>query len=578
MTPDTVQSNSPARSEAGGSRLYEWLAEPSDGLALDDADRDLYQLSNWAMLLGMTSHAMFMGVFAVLDIPVLVASNIVSVMWWGAALWLSKRGMLIIAMYVATLEVVVNAVLVTAMLGIGVGFHYYILLAIVFLAQFSIEPMRRRAIGSTSLGFGYVLLIGWASQNAMVLVVDDAVVASFGVFNALGFIGLLVGLCLWYTYRVQQDRQGRLDAERRLRRAHRHNSATLNYMADGLFTVDAQGLVASMNQSMSFMLSSRPSAAGDRSRIPQGLIDLGHTAMWEGKVKRLELALTDNRTAAAVASPLLAEDGGMAEGAVVLVRDITIDKEVDRMKTEFTSMVSHELRTPMTSVIGFAKIVKNKLEKQVFPVVTTDDAKVLKSIGQVRQNLDIVVDEAQRLTNLINDVLDIAKMEAAQVSFASKPVQADELVKRAHDACAALFERGEVTLKTEVEQGLPAVLGDRDRLQQVLVNLVSNASKFTTEGSVTIEAARLANAVVFRVRDTGPGIHIDDLVRVFDRFRQLEGGDTDKPKGTGLGLAICKQIIEGHKGKIRAESTLGVGSTFLFELPVAESVNHADLQ
>lgn len=568
MNPDTVQDDAPPLDEGGGSRLYLWLAEPAAGTVLGEDARNIYHLSNWAMLLGMTSHAMFTGLFIVLDVPLLAVSNTVSVAWWAVALWISKKGHLVTAMHVGTVEVIANAALATWYLGAGVGFHYYILLAVVFQAQFSVASRTTRVVAPIGVGAIYVALIAWSSGQVATLSLDPIVENTLGIFNALGFVGLLVGLCVWYTFRVQLDQVARFDAERRLRRAHRHNTATLNYMADGLFTVNAKGDVASMNQSMSFMLSSRPSAAGDRSRIPQDLIELAHRAMWEGKVKRVELPMSDRRIAAAVASPLRDEQGGVAEGAVVLVRDITIDKEVDRMKTEFTSMVSHELRTPMTSVIGFTKIVQNRLEKRIFPAMEPGDAKVDRAVAQVRQNLGIVIDEAERLTALINDVLDIAKMEAAQIHFASDPVSPLELVTRAHSACLGLFAESSVALCTDVEEGLPKVLGDRDRLQQVLVNLVSNASKFTTEGSVTIEAAREGENIVFRVRDTGPGIRFDDLVRVFDRFRQLEGGDTDKPTGTGLGLAICKQIVEAHNGAIRAESKVGVGSTFLFELPI----------
>lgn len=149
------------------------------------------------------------------------------------------------------------------------------------------------------------------------------------------------------------------------------------------------------------------------------------------------------------------------------------------MKTDFISTVSHELRTPLTSVLGFAKIIKKKLDETIFPLLSTDDKKVQRNIKQVGDNIDIIVSEGIRLTDLINDVLDIAKMEAGKIEWRMEPLQITEVVERAIAATSALFQHKDLELIHQIEAGLPEVLGDRDRLIQVVINLISNAVKFT---------------------------------------------------------------------------------------------------
>jgi signal transduction histidine kinase/ligand-binding sensor domain-containing protein len=238
-------------------------------------------------------------------------------------------------------------------------------------------------------------------------------------------------------------------------------------------------------------------------------------------------------------------------------------------KSIFLSNVSHELRTPLTSVLGFAKIIKKRLEERVFPLVPTNDGKAQHAITQVSENLDVVMIEAERLTALINNVLDLAKIEAGKVEWNMTTVAVPEIIGRASAATASLFEPNGLHFTKQITPDLPQIIGDQDKLIQVVINLISNAVKFTEKGSVTCRAERKNSEIVISVSDTGIGISAEDQPKVFEKFTQVGDTLTDKPKGTGLGLTICKEIVEHHGGRIWVESELGKGSTFSFALPVA---------
>jgi signal transduction histidine kinase/DNA-binding response OmpR family regulator len=243
-------------------------------------------------------------------------------------------------------------------------------------------------------------------------------------------------------------------------------------------------------------------------------------------------------------------------------------EEADAAKSAFLSTVSHELRTPLTSVLGFAKIIKKRLEDRIFPLVPRDDRKIVQTIQQVDDNLRVVVSEGERLTKLIDDVLDLAKIEAGKLEWHMGDVAIGDVIDHATAATASLFDQKGLRLVKDVATDLPLVTGDRDRLIQVVINLISNAVKFTDEGTVTCRAVRDGGALVVSVIDTGVGITSSDQPKVFERFKQVGDTLTDKPKGTGLGLPICKEIVEHHGGRIWVESAIGAGSTFAFSVPV----------
>lgn len=249
-----------------------------------------------------------------------------------------------------------------------------------------------------------------------------------------------------------------------------------------------------------------------------------------------------------------------------------IAEEANEAKSNFLSTVSHELRTPLTSILGFAKIIRKKLEERIFSLISEEDAKATKSSNQVRESLDVILSEGQRLTGLINDLLDLAKIEAGHVDWKMEFCQIEDVIRRAALATHSLFEHKALEFRQDIPKGLPDVFCDQDKLIQVMINLLSNAIKFTDNGSVTCQVEQKEDQLIVRVIDTGIGISTEDQSKVFDKFKQVGEHLTDKPKGTGLGLPICREIIHHHGGKIWVESVLGAGSTFMFTLPTGKQI------
>lgn len=251
-------------------------------------------------------------------------------------------------------------------------------------------------------------------------------------------------------------------------------------------------------------------------------------------------------------------------------------EEADAAKSSFLSTVSHELRTPLTSVLGFAKIIRRRLEDRLFPLIVSEDRKTDQAKRQVLENLEVVLSEGERLTKLINDVLDLAKIEAGKFTWNMEPLKLQEVIEHALSASTSLFEAKSLQLVRNIAPELPEVTGDRDRLIQVILNLLSNAVKFTPAGTVAVSASAREGEVVISVADSGIGIAAADHEKVFDKFKQVGDTLTDKPTGSGLGLPICREIVEHHGGRIWLESEPGKGSVFFFTLPAGTTALRAE--
>lgn len=243
---------------------------------------------------------------------------------------------------------------------------------------------------------------------------------------------------------------------------------------------------------------------------------------------------------------------------------------LDELKSSFLSAVSHELRTPLTAILGFVRLIERDMDRHLH-TLCEDNPQLKERCDRVRQNLSIISREGERLTRLINDLLDLTKIESGRVEWRDREIDPEPLLARVGEAAGGMFaQRPEVAFSVQTSGVLPRLFIDPDRLEQVLLNIISNAAKFTQEGSVQLMARpALDGHVRISVRDSGPGIQPEDQVRIFDKFHQVGQGDTlpRDAKGTGLGLSISRQIVRHYKGRIWVESEPGKGSTFHVELP-----------
>jgi len=247
-------------------------------------------------------------------------------------------------------------------------------------------------------------------------------------------------------------------------------------------------------------------------------------------------------------------DLGETLGAVTVLQDITGLKELDRMKSDFVAMVSHELRSPVASIQQQLSVMLEGLSGDL-------TQRQLRMIKRAKER-------ARGLLDLINDLLDISKIEAGMVVQYKEPLQLDDLLEKVHGLMLPEAEAKRLKLKLNIEPSLQLVKGDRNNLEGVFTNLVNNAIKYTPEeGEVTIRVKGEGENVRVEVSDTGIGISKEDLPRIFDRFYRVKSEKTRQIVGTGLGLSIVKHIVEAHLGTISVESEEGGGSTFTVVLP-----------
>ncbi|MEO0561482.1 MAG: ATP-binding protein [Chloroflexota bacterium] len=379
---------------------------------------------------------------------------------------------------------------------------------------------------------------------------------------------------------VQQRTTDLALEKERAQEAGAYLGAIIDNLADGLIVLDTSCRITHVNPSLYTMLG-----LDELTIVGQGCEVLNNKDLitlvsalksTPDAMATAEVVLHNDRIGKAVATPIhrtVESEAGDIEtinvGSVMLIRDITREKEVDRMKTDFIATVSHELRTPLTSILGFAKIIHKRFDETLLPLLgQSEEKKVLRSAKQVDSNLGIIISESERLSALINDVLDISKMEAGQVEWKSEPLDVLNLIERSTASIQSLLDQNpDIELVLDLPEELPTGQGDQDRIMQVIINLLSNAIKFTPTGVITCRAVVDHTTVLVSVQDSGIGIPPEDQEAIFDRFKQVGDHLTDKPQGTGLGLPICKQIIEHHGGSIWVESVQGEGSTFTFTLP-----------
>ena len=253
-----------------------------------------------------------------------------------------------------------------------------------------------------------------------------------------------------------------------------------------------------------------------------------------------------------------------ASHAAVAVENARLFREIEdksreleiasRHKSQFLANMSHELRTPLNAILGYTELVLDNIYGEV--------------PEKIQEVMERVEKSGRHLLGLINDVLDLSKIEAGQLTLSLNDYSMKEIVQTVFTAVESLAAEKKLALKVTVPPDLPPGKGDERRISQVLLNLVGNAIKFTEVGEVRVQATASDGAFLISVSDTGPGISEADQQKIFEEFQQADSSSTRKKGGTGLGLSIAKRIIELHGGRMWVESSPGEGSTFWFTVPV----------
>ena len=353
-----------------------------------------------------------------------------------------------------------------------------------------------------------------------------------------------------------------------LRDITNQNQLLLTSVADGIYGVDREGRITMANDATTRLLR-----RSSEDLVGANAHDLFHAPQSDGTPFPIEGCYITEATRSgltasgeddvylrgdgksivveATASPLR-DDSGVIGGAVVVFRDVSQRREMDRMKQEFISVVSHELRTPLTSIRGALGLIAGGAFGDLPP--------------RAAKMIDIATTGSVRLGRLVNDILEIERLDTGMLPLAIRTHDVAAACQEAIGATSGLAQAAGIELRLGPVAG--RVRADRDRLVQVLINLIGNAVRFSDSGdSVMVEARRAGELIEFAVSDTGRGIPEDKLDEIFGRFSQVDSSDTREKGGTGLGLAICRGLIERMGGRIWVESVLGEGSTFRFELP-----------
>jgi len=368
------------------------------------------------------------------------------------------------------------------------------------------------------------------------------------------------------------------ESRRRVEAAHADLLATLETVPAALMIFNTDGSVRLRNRAATEVMGIEPQnpdlrrnywdrfkrIAKDGSVIPREQWVSSKALNGETiKNDELEIHHPDGRVFPILASgaPLRNELGHVA-GAIVAFQDIAKMREVDRMKDEFVSIVSHELRTPLTSIRGSVQLVLDE------PQAVAD--------AEHRQLLQIALNNCERLVRIINDILDVSKIESGNLTLRRKATHVAEIVRQSMDVVATPARNARVTLAANVPANARPVMIDPDRIVQALVNLLSNAVKFApADSTVTVSVTGSDSMVTIAVADQGEGIAPENLNRLFRKFQQVDSSSSRRKGGTGLGLAITKALVEQHGGRIFVDSEVNRGTRFSFTLPVATEAEAA---
>ena len=332
-------------------------------------------------------------------------------------------------------------------------------------------------------------------------------------------------------------------------------SVILDTMADGVIVVNSNGQVELMNLSAEWMLES-PNREADRIQLAEvvrdhGILQLVSEARATRQTRQAELELVHRRRFLNVIATPLSE--GSDEGVLLTLQDVTRLWQVETTRREFVSNVSHELRSPLAAIRAMTETLQDG---------------ALNDTDTAHDFLTRILNDTQRMTTMVNDLLELSRLESGQAPIHLAPVSLESVVAEIESRFDVSPDHERLKLETNVPDGIPLVMGEADKLNQVLANLVENAVKVTGDGGlISISANATDRWVEVKVSDNGIGIAREHLPHVFERFYKVDRSRRDG--GTGLGLAIVKHLVQAHGGDIKVESVEGEGSAFSFTLPRA---------
>jgi two-component system sensor histidine kinase ResE len=344
-----------------------------------------------------------------------------------------------------------------------------------------------------------------------------------------------------------------------------HLSSVLRSMTDAVISFDAEGEVILTNPQGKHLLEdwnsvdwSEEDIPARDAHIPGPLRETFRNVVSSGKELTVKIHVKSG-VWSVVMTPLASTDS--VRGAVAVLRDVTEEFRVDKMRKDFVANVSHEIRTPLSMVQGYSEALMDD-------IAATPEER--------RELVQVIHDESLRMGRLVKDLLDLARMEAGYLEMTFQPLDVNALLSRVYRKFAALAKERQITLtKSEHDPSLTLEAGDEDRLEQVLTNLLDNALRHTPSGAaIALRASRVASdkgdVLEIRIIDEGKGIPPEDLPYIFERFYKADKArKRGTTGGTGLGLAIVKNLIVAHEGTISAVSELGAGTTFTIQLPVS---------